>query len=232
MLLGDPEQTKVPVERLLSAEYARDLAAKIGDAVKEKKPIATGLEKHLDEGTNNICCVDRDGNMAAVTLTHGGSFGAQVTVDGLGLTLGHGMSRFEPRPGHPNSPAPGKRPLHNMCPTILMRDGRAVLAIGGAGGTRIPNAIFDALTEYALRGASMDSAVAAPRLQCTGTLEVAVETAWPKADSQYLKQIGFKVWTGESSCVVSAVSFNPKSGECKRALRGPPILGLNLEEKP
>jgi gamma-glutamyltranspeptidase len=119
-----------------------------------------------------------------------------------------------------------------MCPTILMRDGRAVLAIGGAGGTRIPNAIFDALTEYALRGASMDSAVAAPRLQCTGTLEVAVETAWPKADSQYLKQIGFKVWTGESSCVVSAVSFNPKSGECKRALRGPPILGLNLEEKP
>ncbi|MEY2427550.1 MAG: gamma-glutamyltranspeptidase / glutathione hydrolase, partial [Verrucomicrobiota bacterium] len=231
-LLGDPEQVNVPVERLLSKEYASDLAAKVRTAINDKQPIATGLEKHLDEGTNNICAADRHGNMVAVTLTHGSSFGAQVTVDGLGLTLGHGMSRFEPRPGHPNSPGPGKRPLHNMCPTVVLRDGRPVLAIGGAGGTKIPNAIFDALTEYAVRGASMESAVAAPRLHCTGTLEAAVEPAWPKADSQYLKQIGFKVWTGESPCVVSAVSFNPKNGECKGVLRGPPILGLNLEEKP
>jgi gamma-glutamyltranspeptidase/glutathione hydrolase len=227
-LLGDPEQTKVPVERLLSIEYARELEAEVRTAVTEKKPVSTGLEKHLDEGTNNICTADRHGNMVAVTLTHGGSFGAQVTVDGLGLTLGHGMSRFEPRPGHPNSPGPGKRPLHNMCPTVVLRNGLPVLAIGGAGGTRIPNAIFDALTEYVLRDASMDLAVAAPRLHCTGTLEAAVEPAWPKADSQYLKQIGFKVSTGESPCVVSAVSINPKNGECKGALRGPPILGLNL----
>ena len=231
-LLGDPEQTKVPVERLLSTDYAREQAARVRGAVNEKKPLVTGLEKHLDDGTNNICTVDRHGNMVAVTLTHGGSFGAQVTVDGLGLTLGHGMSRFDPRPGQPNSPGPGKRPLHNMCPSVVLRDGRPVLAIGGAGGTRIPNAIFDALTEYVVRGTSMESAIAAPRLHCTGTLDVAVEPTWPKADSQYLKQLGFKVWTGESSCVVSAVSFNPKNRECKGALRGPPVLGLNLEKEP
>src|SRR5205823_7527731 len=174
-LLGDPEQTKVPVERLLSIEYAHELAAQVRTAMEEKKPITTGLEKHLDEGTNNICATDRHGNMVAVTLTHGSSFGTQVTVDGLGLTLGHGMSRFEPRPGHPNSPGPGKRPLHNMCPSLLEHNGAAVLAVGGAGGVRIPNAIFDLLTHYWIGGATLEEAIAAPRLHCTGTLTVAIE---------------------------------------------------------
>ena len=114
--------------------------------------------------------------MVAVTLTHGGSFGAQVTVDGLGLTLGHGMSRFDPHPGHPNAPGPGKRPVHNMCPSLVLRDGVPVMALGAAGGLRIPNCVFDVLMNYVLRGAPMGSAVADPRLQSTGTLDVAGRT--------------------------------------------------------
>src|SRR6185295_13243663 len=104
--------------------------------------------KHTDEGTVNLCAVDRQGTLVAVTLTHGGGFGAQVTVDGLGLLLGHGMSRFDPHPKHPNSPGPGKRPLNNMCPTIVTRDGRPVLAIGATGGRRIPNTMFDVLVNH------------------------------------------------------------------------------------
>jgi gamma-glutamyltranspeptidase/glutathione hydrolase len=113
-LFGDTEKVDVPVKKLLSAEYARELAGKIQKAVKDKKPIETGLEQHRDEGTNNISAADRKGNLVAVTVTHGNPFGAQVTVDGLGLTLGHGMSRFETNPRHPNAPGPGKRPVTNM----------------------------------------------------------------------------------------------------------------------
>ena len=86
--------------------------------------------------------------MVALTLTHGNAFGACVAVEGLGLFLGHGMSRFDPEPGQANSPGPGKRPLHNMCPTIVLRDGKPILAIGGTGGRMIPNAIFNVLTEF------------------------------------------------------------------------------------
>src|SRR5262249_10615458 len=106
-LFGDPQKAKVPVERLLSTSYVRELASQVDSAVKGKRPIEIPIRKHTDEGTNNISSVDVEGNMVAMTLTQGGAFGAQVTADGLGLALGHGMSRFDPHPEHPNAPAPG-----------------------------------------------------------------------------------------------------------------------------
>jgi gamma-glutamyltranspeptidase/glutathione hydrolase len=208
----------VPVQQLLSASYAQGLAAKVAAAVKTKRPVEIEVRKHTDEGTNNITSVDAEGNMVAMTLTQGGAFGAQVTADGLGLTLGHGMSRFDPHPEHPNAPAPGKRPLHNMCPSVVLRDGKPLLAIGGAGGVRIPNAIYDVLGQYIMRGASIEEAIAAPRLNCTGTLDVLVEQEWPKDSVTDLTEIGFKVQTGESARV-SAVTHDAKSGESRAAMR-------------
>jgi gamma-glutamyltranspeptidase/glutathione hydrolase len=60
-------------------------------------------------------------------------------VDGLGLILGHGMSRFDFHPAHPNAPGPGKRPLNNMCPTVVLRDSTPFLALGAAGARTIVN---------------------------------------------------------------------------------------------
>jgi gamma-glutamyltranspeptidase/glutathione hydrolase len=216
-LLGDPEQVEVPVARLLSAAHAREAALKVEAAVRRGKPLEIPIENALEDGTNNLSCVDREGNVVALTLTQGGSFGAQVTVDGLGLTLGHGMSRFNPRPGHPNSPAPGKRPLHNMCPTVVLREGKPVLAIGGAGGVRIPNALYQVLTEYLFRRRSMEASVEAPRLHCTGTTEVLAESGHP--DIEQLKQSGFDLKPGSVVAHVSAVSFDPSSGAAQGIFR-------------
>jgi gamma-glutamyltranspeptidase/glutathione hydrolase len=227
-LFGDPEQVKVPVDKLLSSAYANELASQANAAVKEKKPLITGVSKHTDEGTNNICVVDQHGNIVSVTLTHGSGFGAQVTVDGLGLTLGHGMSRFDPHPGHPNAPAPGKRPVHNMSPSVVLKNGKPVLGVGAAGGVRIPNCVYDALRGYLFQNATIEQAVAAPRIQCTGTLDVAIEPHFPGDTAQYLKQAGFKLQTWESSAVVSAVSFDPVSGACHAALRAPAALAMKL----
>jgi gamma-glutamyltranspeptidase/glutathione hydrolase len=149
--------------------------------------------------------------MVALTLTHGNSFGAMVTVDGLGLLLGHGMSRFDPRPGHPNAPGPGKRPLHNMCPTVVLREGVPVLAVGATGGRRIPNAVFDVLTAYVGSQARLDEAVAAPRLHTEGGTTLTVERGWPEADAVYLRRVGYSVVRGPSA-TVHAVSRDPHSG--------------------
>src|ERR1051326_671365 len=216
--LGDPEKVKVPVEHLLSSQYIHGLASKVDSAVKTKRPLEIHVQKHTDEGTNNISCADAHGNMVAVTLTQGGGFGAQVMADGLGVTLGHGMSRFDPHPEHPNAPGPGKRPLHNMCPSVVLRGGKPLLALGGAGGVRIPNAIYDVLWHYVGRNATMEDAIAAPRLNCTGTFDVTVEREWPKESADYLTEIGFKVQTGEGARV-SAVIHEPKTGECRAAMR-------------
>src|SRR3954464_492967 len=135
------------------------MAARIDGAVKEKKPVPAETDGRSSGGTIHLSAVDGQGNMVALTLTHGSSFGAILTVNGLGLILGHGMSRFDPRPGKPNSPGPCKRPLHNMCPTIVLRDGQPVLALGGTGGRRIPNAVFDVLTQYVARDQPLADAV-------------------------------------------------------------------------
>ena len=210
----------MPVKKLLSDNYAGELAVKVRSAVKDKKALAISVEPPHEQGTTNICSVDRHGNAVAMTLTHGNPFGAQVTVDGLGLTLGHGMSRFEPNPRHPNAPGPGKRPLMGVSPSLVLRKGIPVMAVGAGGGVKIPNCLFDVLTQFVLQEASMESAVAAQRLHTTGTLSVAVEPHFPKETAQYLTGVGFKVQTSESSAIVSAVSFNPGNGECRGAIRG------------
>jgi gamma-glutamyltranspeptidase/glutathione hydrolase len=153
-----------------------------------------------------------------MTLTHGDSFGAQVTVDGLGLILGHGMSRFDPAPGKPNSISPGKRPLDNMSPTIVLRDGKPMLAIGAAGGRRIPNGVFEVLLNMIADGRSLEDAVTEPRLHTEGGLAIHAERGRPEAEIQHLKQIGYAI-AGSQQCYVAAVQIAP-------ANRGGPIVGV------
>src|SRR5262249_17806349 len=144
--------------------------------------------------------------------------GAQVTVPGLGLVLGHGMSRFDPRPGHPNSPAPGKRPLHNMCPTIVTRDGQPILALGATGGRRIPNTVFDVLLARLVEGRSLDEAVRAPRLHTEGGKEVTVEAAWPADAVKRFKEVGYTVRNAPSARL-NAIERDPVSGLLRSAVR-------------
>ena len=98
-LFGDPRHVDVPVERLLSAKYAQESAEKIQLAIDHKRPVPVSTDGRTAGGTVHLSAVDGHGMMASLTLTHGDSFGAQVTVDGLGLILGHGMSRFDPAAG-------------------------------------------------------------------------------------------------------------------------------------
>jgi len=203
-LLGDPEGAEDPSERLLSADYARESASGIEAAVKAGKILTHRITPRHQGGTIHLSGADAQGNFVAVTLTHGEAFGARVTVEGLGLTLGHGMSRFETDPSHPNAPGPGKRPLHNMCPTVLTRAGRPLLAIGGRGGRKIPNALFEALLQFVVLGRSVDEALAAPRPQADGSSTVALEKQWPAKELPELRKVGYRVET-QTSAVLSAV---------------------------
>jgi gamma-glutamyltranspeptidase/glutathione hydrolase len=212
-LFGDPQFAKVPVERLLSQQYAAESAAKVRKAIEEQRPVPVESDGRTAGGTVNLAAVDTKGMMVSLTLTHGDSFGAQVTVDGLGLLLGHGISRFDPAPGRPNSIAPGKRPLDNMSPTVVLRDGKPALAIGAAGGRRIPNAIFQVLMHVLRDGNSLEQAVAEPRLFTNGSTTIHAERGCPETEVRYLKQIGYTVAGGEQ-CMVSAVQIeHAKDGQ-------------------
>lgn len=217
-LLGDPAHTDVPIQRLLSADYAARLAARVERAVRDGRPLPGATDGRTAGGTIHISSADAAGMLVALTLTHGEYFGARVTVAGLGLTLGHGMSRFDPVPRRANSVGPGKRPLHNMCPTVVLRDGRPVLALGGRGGRRIPNAVFDVLAAFVGRLAPLADAIAAPRLHTEGGLAVTLEPRWGAAHAEHLRQVGYTVTRG-ASAVVHAAAFDPVTSATSTAGR-------------
>lgn len=203
-LLGDPALVEVPQDRLLAANYAATCAAEITAAVQSGRPLDHHLPAGTQGGTLHFSGCDDQGNFAALTLSHGETFGACVTVEGLGLTLGHGMSRFDVDPAHPNCPGPGKRPLNNMCPTILTRDGRAVVAVGGRGGRRIPNALVGFLVSLLIDGESLADAIAAPRLHTEGQPAVEFEAHWPAAATAAVASLGYATQV-HSSAILSAV---------------------------
>ncbi|MDY3555019.1 gamma-glutamyltransferase [Gemmata sp. JC717] len=217
-LLGDPDHAKVPVERLLSEKYAQETAARVRAAVKAKKPLEGTSDGRPSGGTVHLNAVDATGLTAALTFTHGGYFGAQVTIDGLGLVLGHGVSRFDPRPGRANSPAPGKRPLHNMCPTIVTKDGKPVLALGATGGRRIVNAVFDVLAYRLGQSLPLAEAVKAPRVHTEGDTALSLEATWPAAAAGHLKAVGYDVKAGPGASL-NAIERDPATGALRAAAR-------------
>jgi gamma-glutamyltranspeptidase/glutathione hydrolase len=194
--MGDPDGGPVPVARLLSESYAAQSAEQIRQAVDHQRLISASTDGRPAGGTVHLSACDRSGMMAALTMTHGDGFGARVTVEGLGLILGHGMSRFEPRPGYPNSIRPGLRPLDNMCPTVVVRDGRPIVAMGATGGRRIPNTLFDVLVNLVGRGHSLVESAAAPRVHTEGGDKLQMAPGWSARDREYLVQVGYTVQPG------------------------------------
>lgn len=215
-LLGDPDFVSNPTPKLLSADYAAECAEKIRAAVKAGRPLAHAVTARDHGGTLSFSAADRQGNFIALTLTHGNGFGARVTVPGLGLTLGHGMSRFDPHPGHPNAPGPGKRPLHNMAPFLVTRGNKPVLAVGGRGGRKIPNSVLEFLLRAVVRGESLDTAMNAPRPHTEGTNTVEFEKTWPAAETEALKKLGYTVKIA-GAATLSAVAM--EGGELRAAMR-------------
>ncbi len=206
-LLGDPDFTEVPITKLLSSDYAQASAAKVLEAVKEGKPLDFSLVDKPQTGTIHLSAADRQGNMASLTLTHGGSFGAQITVPEIGITLGHGLSRFDVDPNHPNCPGPGKRPLNNMCPAILTKENRAVMAVGGRGGRKIPNAMISYLSEYLLTDdCTLARALARPRFHTEGSLNMELEPGWTSEDATRLEEFGYKI-RRSANATLSAVAL-------------------------
>jgi gamma-glutamyltranspeptidase/glutathione hydrolase len=214
-LLGDPSQVSVPTEKLLSTEYAQETAERVRAALRDRKPISTQTDGRSTSGTIHLNSVDSQGLTVALTFTHGESLGAQVTVDGLGLVLGHGVSRFDPRSGLANSPGPGKRPLHNMCPIVVTKNDQPVLAIGATGGRRIVNAVTNVLARRIGGGDSLADAVKKPRFHTEGGLTVTIDEGYVH---DRLKPLGYAISTSKVA-TLSAVERDSQTGVPTSAAR-------------
>lgn len=176
--LGDPDFVAVPVARLTGRAHADSLRALIasdhaGNSVELGKDIVTVTESESDE-TTHFSVIDRTGLAVSTTTTLEGGYGSHVVVEGAGFLLNNEMGDFNRKPGETNTRgdigtaanviAPGKRMLSSMTPTIVRKDGRAVLITGSPGGRTIINTVFDIVLNVVEFGMSARDAVDTPRL--------------------------------------------------------------------
>jgi len=187
---GDPSKADVSWQRFLSSRYIDQRVEKLRKSPHFVDPL-TGPAPNASPGTIHISTADAAGNVVAVTLTHGGDFGSCVLVPGTGITLGHGMSRFDPHPGLPNSIAPGKRPLNNVCPAILRLPARDI-AFGLRGGRRIVSVSLS-LALQMLQGRDALDAVGATRLHAEGYEPIQVTQALPGPIRAELTKLGHQL---------------------------------------
>ena len=115
-----------------------------------------------------MAVADRHGNLAALCTTLTTGFGSLVLVPGTGIFLNNTMQDYDPRPGRPNSIAPGKMPMFAVPTLVAAWEGRGVLAAAGAGGYRITTGVLHPLVNVVDFAMSVQEAVDAPRVHCQG----------------------------------------------------------------
>ena len=101
--------------------------------------------------------------MVAVTQTLLSIFGSRFMLPGSGILMNNGIMWFDPEPGKPNSLAPNKRCLANMCPTILARSDGSQFAIGASGGRKIMPAVVELTSLLLDFGMDLETAFHCPR---------------------------------------------------------------------
>jgi gamma-glutamyltranspeptidase/glutathione hydrolase len=174
--LGDPEFVQTPDSGLISKRYAADLRARIDpQRAQPSVRIRAGEPARFGgDNTTHYSIIDRDGNAVANTTTLNFSYGLGLVAAETGVLLNNELDDFAAKPGAPNAfgltggeanaPAPGKRPLSSMAPTIVLKDGKPVLVTGSPGGSRIPTAVLQVIVNTIDHGMSIAEAVAAPRV--------------------------------------------------------------------
>lgn len=176
-ILADPDFVDMPIEEMVSDEYAAKRAASISlDRATPSSEIHPGLSA-VDEGTNttHFSVVDEAGNAVAITTTINSWFGNKVVVEGAGFLLNNEMDDFSAKPGTPNqfglvqgennAVAPGKRMLSAMTPTLVLRpDGELFFVTGTPGGSTIITTVFQTIMNTVDFGMNVADAVNAPRI--------------------------------------------------------------------
>ncbi len=209
--LADPNFVDVPIAALTAADYARERAAafrhdalgpiRAGDPARlgVRHGLAASMPEYVGQpsqalsgSTTHLSVIDRNGAAVSLTQTLLSGWGSRVVVPGTGVLLNNGMMWFDPEPGRPNSVAGGKRPLSNMAPAILTRDGRTVASFGASGGRRIINALAQVTVNLVDHELGMQPAISEPRIDAS-TPELLSSVRLPQATRDTLAALGHRV---------------------------------------
>ena len=196
---AEPASMKVPVDLLLSKDYAARRRALV-------RPDRAGVYESglpADSHTVYLTTADKDGNMVSFIQSNSLSFGSLEVVEGLGFALHNRGMWFELKEGHPNSYAPGKRPFHTIIPAFVTKDDEPFMSFGVMGGDMQPQGHVQVLMNIIDFGMNLQEAGDAPRIYHAGSFsraghvpdvgELSLESGYPAETVRELMRRGHKV---------------------------------------
>ncbi len=168
---ADPAFAKVPINELLSKDYARKRAALV-DMKHAATTDTPGEVAALNRReTTYLCAADGDGLMVSLIQSNYTGFGSGYVVPELGFGLQDRGGLFSLHPGHPNYLVPGKRPFQTIIPAFVTKDGKPLMAFGLMGGDMQPQGHAQVIVNLVDFGMNLQEAGDAIRFHHTGSSE-------------------------------------------------------------
>lgn len=162
---GDPKGSNIPIETLLSTDYA-DSRRKLIDPEK-----AGIYDPGLSSGDHTIylTTADKDGNMVSFIQSNSSLFGSYEVPEDLGFPLQNRAGGFVMTPDHINVYAPGKRPFHTIIPAFVTKEGKPFVSFGLMGGDMQTQGHVQIIMNLIDFGMNLQEAGDAPRIYHQGT---------------------------------------------------------------
>ncbi|KAL9549312.1 hypothetical protein MBANPS3_005268 [Mucor bainieri] len=216
--LGDPDFIKheARIDEMVQKEYAADIRQMITDDTTHDPLYYNPKFDHIEShGTMHLSVVDEHDGAVALTSTVNLIFGSHIMDPSTGVILNDEMDDFS-IPGVPNMfglypseynyAGPRKRPLSSITPTIIEKDTRFEMAVGGSGGSIIPTATLNAIINVLDYGQDLYTAIAAPRVHHQLLPNVAiVENGYSKSKQDALAAKKHSVFVLPQNFSISAV---------------------------
>jgi gamma-glutamyltranspeptidase/glutathione hydrolase len=155
-----------------------------------RKDSISKIEMNLNGHTSHLTVVDKNGMIVSLTQTIGPTMGSKVATPGLGFLYAQTMG------GYLGKVEPNLRVPSHISPIIVFKNDKPFLALGAAGGSRIPSSIVNVISNVIDKKMSLADALYAPRvhpLEQGINLEVVDGIRWNKNDSTYFSQLGYVV---------------------------------------
>ena len=169
--VSDPDFHVLPVETLLSKEYA----AQRREHIRSDWTGSYGPGLEAESHTIYLTVADKDGNMVSLIQSNSWLFGSLITPPGLGFPLQNRGTGFTLQEGHLNTYEPGKRPFHTIIPAFVTKDGEPYISFGLTGGDMQPQGHVQIVMNVVDFGMNIQEAGDAPRIRHSGSGSGSIE---------------------------------------------------------
>ena len=189
--ITDPEFESIPMARLLSKDYAKEIRRKI-DRQRAAPPSSFSFQSQSSE-TVYVAAVDKERNACSFISSLFMPFGSGIVVEGTGIVLQNRGASFNLNPDHCNRIAPHKRPMHTIIPGMVFKDGEFRLCFGVMGGDMQPQGQVQFLVNLIDFGMNLQEALDIPRIRHLKGMEVYLEDGIPEETALVLSSRGHHI---------------------------------------